>query len=75
MKSSALRNLQVERELGKSTGSHNTARKMLRASMGLYRSGSHPGGGRWGMRKPLGGKDILVEMDVLDSFSQVRVER
>ena len=37
MKSSALRNFQVERELGKSTGSHNTAWKMLGASMGLYK--------------------------------------
>ena len=43
--------------------------------MGLYRSGSHPGGGRRGVRKLVGGEDILVETDVLDSFSQVRVER
>ena len=75
MKRSALRNLQVERELGKCTGSHNIARKMLRASLGLYRSGSHPGGGRRGVRKLVGGEDILVETDVLDSFSQVRVAR
>ena len=59
MKGFALKNLQLEREPEKSTGSHNTAGKMLSTSMGIYRSSSHTCGGWWGGRKASGRKGHL----------------